>query len=927
MSGGSPTLGQLKAQVAAIRQRKPDAKVIGIRTPSRWTGVGEARDGAQTYVIRQCDSPLAMRVALREPVAPEATKILITPLDDCDLAEDILLRLAKRRLWPIDSWQIVRTLFQARGVDPRLTRQAWIAEWLLEQASTEGYPAARGGFLDVDTVWTVMLEREVGLTADPPDLTTLLKWSLEGERTARFREAGKEFQQGAIEWLAERAGPVATLVLETTLRLDRPDAVALGLLLGVVYHPEAVGKLDRAIGKLEERYLGGATPAPRLLERWSAAATEVVRGLRHTEPRLQLQILSRADDLLGELDAQGHARLSATSHLGFTQRLAELGLRLSDLVTRRAWGERQPLHDALQRVRDHDNARIESRRLERAEMAVRLVRWLAERAGQRPAASLGEAADQHLHDGGFVDWARFSLAHGDQVRELSEAYAKLGEAVWGERERDSERFAQLLAEATALGSMPENVVPVERILAEVVAPLAAHGGVLVIVIDGLSVAVCRQLLAETTRHEWIPLSEPGRRSNRAGLAVLPSKTEFSRTSLLVGRLQQGGQAEEQAGFANHPELRAQSRAGFPPVLFHKVDLQEATDNMLAPEVRDQIASSQRRVVGVVVNAVDDHLLKGDQLAIDWSPEHIKVLRALLHEARLVRRQVILVSDHGHVLDHRTQARLAEGGERWRLADSPPAADELQVSGMRVMTPGKKLIAPWSERVRYSVKKNGYHGGLNPQEMVVPVIVLSCTNEPPGEWQEQADEIPGWWDEPTPDRGGEVRPASAMATAARPAVTAKKRGVLFDMEAEEAAAAGARGAAQGGATGGSQARGAGAGESGAGSGAEKVALPGWVEQLLRSPVLEQQKKLAGRHVPSDAELVRILTILDGRGGKLTTRALARLVNLHEIRLTGLLAKLIRVLNIDGYAVLEVENASDTVELNVALLRKQFELGEG
>jgi hypothetical protein len=61
--------------------------------------------------------------------------------------------------------------------------------------------------------------------------------------------------------------------------------------------------------------------------------------------------------------------------------------------------------------------------------------------------------------------------------------------------------------------------------------------------------------------------------------------------------------------------------------------------------------------------------------------------------------------------------------------------------------------------------------------------------------------------------------------------------------------------------------------------------------------------------------------------LTTRALARLVNLHEIRLTGLLAKLIRVLNIDGYAVLEVENASDTVELNVALLRKQFELGEG
>ncbi|MFM8220962.1 MAG: hypothetical protein ACKOJF_18790, partial [Planctomycetaceae bacterium] len=82
MSSGSPTLSQLKAQVAAIQQRRADARIIGIRAQGRWTGVPESREGGQTLVIRQCDSPLAMRVALREPVTPDTTKVLITPLDD-----------------------------------------------------------------------------------------------------------------------------------------------------------------------------------------------------------------------------------------------------------------------------------------------------------------------------------------------------------------------------------------------------------------------------------------------------------------------------------------------------------------------------------------------------------------------------------------------------------------------------------------------------------------------------------------------------------------------------------------------------------------------------------------------------------------------------------------------------------------------------
>ena len=178
-------------------------------------------------------------------------------------------------------------------------------------------------------------------------------------------------------------------------------------------------------------------------------------------------------------------------------------------------------------------------------------------------------------------------------------------------------------------------------------------------------------------------------------------------------------------------MLARCRSGYPPVLFHKATLQESDDAVLAADVRKEIGSAHRKIVGVVINAVDDNLLKGGQIDTRWSRDEIKVLPALLHEARMARRLVVLVSDHGHVLDCQTQARPGEGGERWRVASGEPAADELLIQGQRVAVEGHRLIAPWSERVRYGMMKNGYHGGLTPQEMVVPIVVLSSSDKFPG----------------------------------------------------------------------------------------------------------------------------------------------------------------------------------------------------
>jgi hypothetical protein len=322
------------------------------------------------------------------------------------------------------------------------------------------------------------------------------------------------------------------------------------------------------------------------------------------------------------------------------------------------------------------------------------------------------------------------------------------------------------------------------------------------------------------------------------------------------------------------------------------------DGSLAGDVRKAIGSSHRRVVGVVVNAVDDNLLKGEQIDTRWSRDEIRVLPALLHEAKVARRLVVLVSDHGHVLDHNTQCRPHEGGERWRFDEDEPVEFELRVSGSRVVIPeSKTLIAPWTEKVRYSVKKNGYHGGLTPQEMVVPIAVLCATDAYPSGWVEAPVDTPPWWEALT------TQPASQQEQLPklRP-IKPKPDGFLFDPEEEPTPQPvetpveippGER-------------------------------VPEWITVLFASPVFEDQKQLAGRAVPNNEVVGRLLVAIDSRGGKITSAALARAIHYPPIRLRGLLAITQRMLNIDGYAVLSRDEASDTIELDRGLLYRQFDL---
>ncbi len=97
-----------------------------------------------------------------------------------------------------------------------------------------------------------------------------------------------------------------------------------------------------------------------------------------------------------------------------------------------------------------------------------------------------------------------------------------------------------------------------------------------------------------------------------------------------------------------------------------------------------------------------------------------------------------------------------------------------------------------------------------------------------------------------------------------------------------------------------------------------------QALLGSEIYATQKQLVQKHLPDDATVVGVLEALDRHGGTLTLAALAHQAGILPLCLDGLLAKLQRLLNVDGYEVLLVDRTQNRVALNLPLLRRQFEL---
>ena len=97
---------------------------------------------------------------------------------------------------------------------------------------------------------------------------------------------------------------------------------------------------------------------------------------------------------------------------------------------------------------------------------------------------------------------------------------------------------------------------------------------------------------------------------------------------------------------------------------------------------------------------------------------------------------------------------------------------------------------------------------------------------------------------------------------------------------------------------------------------------WIDRLLDTDLFAAQRKQAARTALPEERIRAILAALDARGGKLTGVALAERLGVPLFRLGGIVSALRRILNVDGYDVLSVNDSSETIELNRELLDTQF-----
>lgn len=272
MPTAGPSIGVIRAQIRAIRNKAQNAKVFGIYTPVRWTGPSIQGEGADEVAVYQCDSPLQMRLALQSAPATASTTVLVTQMDQSKISEDILVRMALRKFHPINSWEIVRSLFMAKLLDPRITRHSFIADLLLEHAGNRDFPPVAGGLLDADTVWSILLSERLGLSSAHPDVAELLWCTAESDFAARWTACSADFRDAARAWISEAAGDAANAVLCCAGSEHGPKALAIGLAMGVVYHESVGHHLDKAAGRLES-YVGTTNLPTELARRWRNSAS------------------------------------------------------------------------------------------------------------------------------------------------------------------------------------------------------------------------------------------------------------------------------------------------------------------------------------------------------------------------------------------------------------------------------------------------------------------------------------------------------------------------------------------------------------------------------------------------------------------------------------------------------------------------------
>jgi hypothetical protein len=907
----------LEQRVAQVLQRSRDrhgrlpARVLLVRAAPVWEGAASFQAGEWTVRVVACVSPLAvLEQVTAHAVADDASVLVVlTDREDGELGNGVLSQVLGQQALTVEPWSLVLDSFGAQRLDPRLLREGWTAEALVDAMPPSGWPQLSGSVLNRDVALRHLAVRRLGLerlnlSAEDLDAQTLLRWSALPGALESFARLRADERQGLARWLIELTGRAATALFALADAGRGSDALALGLVCGALWAPAAQGTTERSQGRVD-RYFGDAHLDDDVVRAFADVAEEVVTGLLEESAgsrpaavqagRLVHSVLDRAGELLVQLGVEDAARFSDVLRAGFEHRVGVAAAAL------RAWldgrdraGASAALADAVAALGRHRLAGVEPQRhrVERVRMAQRLVQWLG-RSVDEPS-SVGDGIDRQVAEWGWVDRALGHVWIGEDVNpELRAAYRVLYERASERRRRLDGAFATRLGAWTAAGAPPGQMLTVESVLPRVLARLVVAGRrpALLLVLDGMSAAVAAELAEELSEQRWDeydPLGngeplQPVRR--RAVVAALPTVTTVSRMSLFSAELREGGQDDERKAFEGH-----RLWGGRKVRLFHGDAVRGRAGEVLAGELQQALADTDT-LVAVVLNTIDDALDHGREgLDAGWRVADIGPLRELLDFARSTGRAVLIVSDHGHVLEHGGELRRARDflSARHRGGGDPAGEGEVELAGPRVVAPGGRVVMLWDPRLRYAPRRAGYHGGASLAEVAIPLLAfLPLGAEAPRDWRPLADQQPAWWPLAGPAQPApEPTPTPPAKRARKPTAPQPAGQITLDLPAPEVPAT-------------------------------------LVDALFETELFKVQHGLTPRKVPTAKVRAAIAALLDANG-ILPVAVLADRAGEQPVRALGFVTTLQRIFNVDNYPVLSVIDDGRTVRLDARLLREQFDL---
>ncbi|WP_245974883.1 BREX-2 system phosphatase PglZ [Corynebacterium alimapuense] len=891
--------------MAHVREKNFTTGVLALYDPTSWEGPSILEVAGARVAVIDAPTPLVIRQAISFPMQGVDFTVLVTPLLDADLPDDILAHLTPfhRVNIPIPA-DALRELFSAstqrRGIIRNRRDIAGVVEYL---ARCDGDPVdltpASTGVLTAAHLHHQLLTVGVGLPTTP-NMSSVIAWSLDPASVSRWADfvnsVSPEVRESAVEWLRTRLGEGSGALVRYLNAHGPRDLAAWGLVAEVVRPGPGIDNAARAGAEAAFRITTGTGPPSDLeLEAWANASISVFSSNQRSTAQFdewRKLAAGRAEEFItaeSKLGARNLLYRSQVCRGALSARIAKLTEALS------AWyadPQEIGIADALASVQSHASSSTKHPDIAVAMALIRMINWLRTPAVSTPS-TLSDWLKYYRRDISWLDVC-INRAWGNQsTSELARLSHRVLDEVRPRRNTLDREFAAVAANTAAERHTAGSVLLAEDVLDRVVAPLLEDPSnprpVLMIVLDGMSIPAANILvdnILSNPNEDWQE-AIPDEEELSTALSVLPSVTTFARTSLISGKLNTGGQASERAGLEAWASAHLKNQStGWS--LQHKADL----DAGIVDSIRVQVEDTERnKLVVAVLNTIDDALDKSDPIERVWDVQDITHLHPLLQSAAAVGRTVLFVSDHGHVLERHDTSPTpgGTGTARWREPLSPPQEGETLISGSRVLSASGEAILAVDEGIRYTSRKAGYHGGLSLSEVATPVTILTNSvstlanrlSNFPLTTGSSDTRYPEWWNRrqdnerpvtPTPVKKRKKPVDESPALFDTPDIDTLRSELLPDLERNTLFRA----------------------------------------QTTSFPV-------DGRSRKQIAELIRKIATNSGR---LPISTLRETWQLGPIQLRGVISTLLRILNIDGVQVLEQQD-SDLV-LNRNLLAEQFDV---